>query len=745
MTFQPQLAETQRLPATSAEEPNMVRHAVRVAFARRWTIAGVFGVVLAAAAAWMLQATPLYTASVTVLLADREQKVVDFAAVLNGLQADPATIENQVQIIRSRAMAEAVVVKLGLQNDPEFNPHAAGAGGALLSGLAEFAGQAAGGLAQLVTGAPPEGVGQAPESAETREMTAVVDRYLEKLSAAPRGRSSLIAVAITTADPQKSARIANAHADAYVQEQVQAKFDAQRQATVWLTQQVEELAAQLKADEQAVERFKAEHAMTDLSEGTLLERQLSDLNAQLADARTKRAQAEAQLAQMQGARDSGAILGVLQSPVVGQLRAQEADLSRKGAELLERYGEKHPSVVNVRAEQRSVRARIGDEIGRIVASMQNEVVVARAAEEEAVRRMAELEAQTVDQRRQMVPLRELERNAASTRNLYEAMLARLKETQGTGDLQTADARILSRAVAPLEPSFPKKLNVMAIAFVLALGLSAGLVTTLERLDNGFRTALQAEQTLGFVTLATVPELPQSRSAQPDAAARVIDKPLSAFTEAIRGLQSGLMLSDVDNPPRVVMVTSAVPSEGKTTLAISLARLAAKSGQRVLLIDADLRRPNVARTMGLAKLTGGLLETLASGGTMSGNTIADPRSPLTVLPIHRKPASPPDVAGSGAMIGLLRSVRQDYDLVVIDAAPILPVHDSKILARHADRVLFAVRWEKTPREAAQTALKDLTEAGGKVAGVVLTRADESRNLIYSYGYGEYRKYAEYYAD
>jgi succinoglycan biosynthesis transport protein ExoP len=334
-------------------------------------------------------------------------------------------------------------------------------------------------------------------------------------------------------------------------------------------------------------------------------------------------------------------------------------------------------------------------------------------------------------------LRELESTAQSSRSLYEAFLTRFKETQSQEDIQTPDARIISQADVPESPSFPNKTLTLGIAAPAGLFLGFLLAIFAEKLEAGFRTSAEVEQLLELPVLAVLPE-----ASAP--AEQVVDRPMSSFAEAVRGLQMGLVLSNVDKRPKVVVVTSSLPDEGKTTVAISLARLVANTGQKVVLVEGDLRRPTVATVLGAVPRLG-LVEALSGQAPLASCLTQDPRSELRILPASGKITNPPDLLASTAMARLIKELSSSYDLVVIDSAPLLPVNDTKILARLADSVVFVVRWERTAREAVVSGARALADASAPVAGVVLARADRTRHHYYSYGHGSYNKYNAYYSE
>jgi capsular exopolysaccharide synthesis family protein len=230
--------------------------------------------------------------------------------------------------------------------------------------------------------------------------------------------------------------------------------------------------------------------------------------------------------------------------------------------------------------------------------------------------------------------------------------------------------------------------------------------------------------------------------------RVVQKPLSAFSESIRSLHAGLQLSNIDRPPKVILVTSSVPNEGKTSIAVSLARLASKGGSRVILIDGDLRHPSVGRVFSPRKPEAGLVEVLAGKRDLASVLHRDPISPLEFVPVATPPANPADILASQAMKKLIEFLRQHYDLIVIDAAPVLPVSDTRLLSRLADKVVYVVRWDATPREAVLSGIKLLRDANADIAGTILNQADLRRHALYGYGdstYGYGGHYAKYYSE
>ena len=704
---------------------------------RRKIILGTAAIVVALVTIIVMQLTPLYTATAVVMLDERKNNVEDTAAVLSGLPSgDQATVQNQVQILTSLELAGRVIDKLKLDQDPEFNPKLSGLGAII-------------GLLNPLHWLPTNPKTQAEAQGVDLVRSEIVHSFLGRLTVDPIGLSTAMNVSFESEDASKAARIANAVSNAYVEDQLEAKFDATQKATQWLSGRIAELSRQAQAADAAVQQYKAEHNITQTAEGgSVVDQQIAAINGQLVLARTDLAEKQANYDQLLGLAQAGRATDAAQvvaSPVIGALRGQEAALSNQIANLSAKYGPRHPKMLDLEAQKENLDAKIGEEVQRIVASVMNDVEVARAHVGSLQQSLRQVETQGASQNQAEVQLTALQSASTSARAMYEAFLGRLNQTQGQQGIQTPDARIISKAEVPQFPSSPK--TILAIGFAIPVGLILGLMLAfaVERLDSGFKTAVQLEKLLGVPVLSTIPDVTSSHGAPIKVADLIIDRPMSAFAEAVRGLQLGLTLTNADKRPKVVLVTSSVPGEGKTTLAVSLARMAARSGVRTIIIDGDLRRPKIAQAFGYANSNQGLIEVLTGKMPLDMCLSKDPRSPLVVLPCLQTPANPADMLASQAMQKLMENLERVFDLVIIDSAPVLLVNDTKILSHLADAVMFVVRWEKTPRDAVVNALRSLADVHASVAGVALTRTDNRRFRYYSYGYQNYDSYSTYYKD
>ena len=339
-------------------------------------------------------------------------------------------------------------------------------------------------------------------------------------------------------------------------------------------------------------------------------------------------------------------------------------------------------------------------------------------------------------------MRELQREADANKLLYENFLTKFKQTSSEEDIQQADARLVSSALPPRIPSFPKKTVLVGFSFLVSLLVGAAAAFILERLDNGFRSSEQVEKLLGVSTLGLVPgvvrqELPQDV---------VVKRPTSQYSEAIRSIRTALRYSDVDNPPKVVLITSSLAGEGKTVFAGSLARSVARSGGKSLLVDCDLRRPSVAKLLGVNGEPG-MLDIFAENANIDSLIRVDEDSGMHYIPSKGGTANPQDLLSSQQMRSFLERMRARYDLIVLDAPPVLAVSDPIILSHFVDTTIYLVRWETTPRPIVTGAVRMLRANGGEIAGVVLSRVNARKHATYGYGdngyyYGRYSNYYGY---
>ena len=697
-----------------------------------------------------LQLTPKYTATAMVMIDPRKSTVVDVEAVIQGLGTDASTVESQIRLISSRFQLERLATDLGIFDDPEFNA-------ALRNPDRDVQLQVAGPLEVIVSWLPDSwlvATGLAAEPIEAAEVDlpylqheSTIEAFAKGLKVAPEGRSYVIRIAFTSENAKKAANVVNAAANRYVDMLREEKVGKTELATEWLAQRLDELRREVEVAEGAAEEYRAKNNINDVNGMTLNEQRLFDVNQRLSALRADYAAAQAKVSQIRAMRISGfdateAVPEVLASATIINLRERETQLLKEESDMRSTYGAKHPRIVSIQQEKSTLQRKIQAEVSRILKTIENDTEVTASRINALEREIAAVSGGTSIDREVAVKLRELERDADASRNIYNSFLERYKETADQQRLIEADAKVVSTAAPPTTPSTPGPKLFGAVGFTASLMLGTLLALLMERFDSGLRSARQVEQTLGLPALGLVPRLERLRRNQKPHQ-YLLAKPLSAYAESVRAIYTSLQLSNVDDPPRVVLVTSSLPQEGKTTLALSLATFAASSGQRVLLMDVDLRHPNVHRDLAMPP-EHGLVEYMAGERELDEVLVRNEEAGIWYLPIKRQTANPTDLLGSQKMKHLLSQLRERFDFVVLDSAPLLGVTDTKVVSRFADKVLFVMQWDQTSRETSINALGHMREAKGHVAGVVLTQVDVRKHAQYGYGdvgqyYGKYQKY------
>lgn len=722
-----------------------LRALLKTLWRRKWLIVGCTMLVLVATALALTQITRQYTANASIMMNTRENRVVDIESVLSGLPADASGMRSEVEVIQSSQLIVRVVDKLRLDRDPEFN------GLLRLPGWREW-------IVGEITDFWSNIDGSVGGESSEREFTIVVtedprERVLATVTRAIQGRltvqpvqnSWVIEISFTSEDPEKAALIANTIADQYLVDQLEAKYEATRRATSWLNDRLAELRVEVEASESAVEQFRAQLGAGAGQGAELTVQQLAQLNAELILARTSRAEAEArynQVASLLNAQGVSAAADVISSPLIQTLKQKLAELRREEAELSTQYGDRHPDIINKRAEIADTEVGITSEVQKVVSSLRTEVEVARMREQTLRTGVQELESQSFDDSLASVQLRQLEREAEASRLIYQNFLSRFKETEEQDSIQQADARIISRAEPPGGPSYPRSTLTLVIAGVFGLCMGVAFMFLLERLDNVFRSGTQIEGAFGLPTFGMVPLLKRSRRRR-DILDYVLDKPASSIAESIRSLRTALLLSNVDNPPKVISLTSSVPEEGKSMTALLLAETSAKLGKSVILVDCDLRRPNLHQTLELSNEKS-LVQLLDRSAEFNEVLQVHARTGIHFIAAQPIAAIAIDLLASKAFSTLIQQLRDHYQLVILDTAPTLAVADAAVIGTQSDSVLYVVRWGRTPREAVASGLRMLRDAGVRAAGVVLTQVDLRRHAQYGhadsgYYYGRYSGY------
>lgn len=654
---------------------------------------------------------PIYSSTARIGIERQTPDVVQATQDRNQpLTTDSSSVDTEVAQVRSTETLGEVVDRLKLDQ------------------RADFAGDAA-----------------SKDEARRRAMAALSSN----LSVSRDGDSYTIEIGYSSRDPQLATTIANTTMDIYFDRQRGEKEGRGQRDVALLSSRLESLKVDVARADTAVAQFRAATNLVDIqNDNTSAQQNLSVLSSQLAAAQAEQAAAEARNSAT-SARSAGAGSSVV-SPVLQQLRTEESRLSAQRESLASRYGPSHPALRDIDQQLTEARRQISAETARVREGLAADAAVARRKSSSIVSSIGAQEGQLLQGNAASVRLGQLEREATSAKSLYEALLERYRQAVARQGTERGNAYVISRAVLPLRPDSPK-LPIYAAGGLICAFLAASLVTAgLELLESGFSTRRQVERALALPVLASIPDLtklPKNAIKSPSpmtSSAHLIDRPGDIFSESFRAIRTGLRIGRENQTIRSLAICSALPNEGKTTTAFSLARSAALSGKKVLLVDCDLRRQASSRQVE-GKIEYGLLELLRGQATMEQAITKDSASGAFLLPQRATGEQDYDMIASSEMKILIDRLKTQFDLVILDTAPILAIADSRAIASMADATLMAVRWRKTPTQAVQMALDQLKLAEANVAGIVLTLVDVKAQM--RAGAGDemryYKSYAQYY--
>jgi capsular exopolysaccharide synthesis family protein len=737
-------------PAPARNEVELLPAALRVLRRHARVIAVTVLIGMLVTGAVLFNITSQYKASVVVFVDPRRTQIFKDRDVvgLPGPGTDGGIVDSQAELMRSPALLRQVAEKLDLANDDEFTqPSILGRiKGIVLLPL------------RLLTDSRNNEDPLAP----------IVEALARKVDAKRRNLTFVIELTAWSQEPAKAARIANALAEFYLEDQSRAKNAIAERANKWLSEQVDELRQRVTASEKAYEDYRAKFGLYAPAGESLSNRQMGQLNEQLATARARLAEARGRYGELKKitpkmVQTAATLPDVLQSSVVSNLRGQYAELARRRAELITRYGPKHPQVPVVQAQVDDMSGQIAQEINRIVASARLDFESATSREQSLQKTLDGLKDNAAEFNQASVRLHELERDAQVNREMFQAFLARAKETAAQSGAELPDSRIVSSGTTPPAPSYPPRLLFAGLGLFGSVGLGIALAFAMDAFGAGLRTVDEVEEKLGLHPIIPLPNVddrhwlpftsapplgdlrwlhqrpPEEAGGGRAAARRVsatrlasiaLDEPDSGFAEGIRTLQFSMKRAAAERDMTLLLVTSALPGEGKSTVSVNLARDAAAAGNRVLLIDADLRHPSLTTTLGL-RAPAGLSDVIAGHCELQDALRRDPRTGLFVIGGSHRLHGPDALSllGSAEMDALLSFSRRCFDLVVIDSAPLLPIADTRLLSEMVDGVVMVIASEQTSSDAVATALRETPHIRDRIVGVALNRAPDEFDRYY----------------
>nr|WP_315464243.1 polysaccharide biosynthesis tyrosine autokinase [uncultured Rhodoferax sp.] len=691
----------------------------------KWAILAFALVLTLVAGVIAFVSTPIYEAKTTLLIETNKQKVVSIEDVYGGVGASREYFQTQVEVIKSREVALKTIIKLKLYDNPQYDPRAPKKG---LAALIEQIG--------FSTKEEP------PEWTDDTLAEAVLPAFQQGLSIEPIRLSQLVVVRFTSPDADLAAKVTNTLAKTYIENDLSARYAMTQTASNWLQDQLSGLKEKLTESETALQRYREKQGMVNIKDAAQSGAgfQIEQLQSRLIEARTRRAEIESTYKTVKdaSAADLASQPAVLVNSQVADAKRAATDASRRLADAAQRYGREHPKYLQADSDAKAAAENLQRQIELVVGGITVEYERARNTEKTLESALSNARGTVVNINRKEFELGIYEREVESNRQMYDMFMKRSKETTVGGDLQTVVARVIDSAVVPKSPIKPKKTLIIAAALAMALVLGAVLALLLEMLDNTFKTTDDVESRLKQPLLTVLPMLAKKDTERNVSGRLVADSPNSLYAEAIRTARTGVLLSSVDLPSRALLVTSSVPGEGKTTFACNLA-MAHASTKKTVLIDADMRRPSVAKGYGIDPLALGLSELVAGTAQLSECLNPIVGTNLMVMPCGAIPPNPLELIHSARFAQTMEALSKHFEIVIIDSPPVGLVSDALVLAAHTSGVLFVTKAQSTPRPLARNALKQLRRAKANVVGIVLNALDFNKAEKY---YGEYNGYGKY---
>jgi polysaccharide biosynthesis transport protein len=711
-------------------------------FLRRQYLVIIFTAVLALAASaiYLRITTPTYTGQVKVLFGNSKAQFVQQQSMFEEAPINSPQLETQLQILMSNTIAISVINQLKLAEDPDFKGSRR-----FLSSLWRII------RGRFVTLAPDQ-----PAGSDERPLDRIVAAFENRLSATRIGLSNVIEISFNSSTAERAAEIANAVANAYITDKLNAKFDANRTATAWLQDRLRELGQQALTAERAVNAFKSQNNIVAAGGKLMDEQQVTELNSRLVAVRAQTSEASARLNRFEAilasnSQDSASIgnldasgADALSNPIINSLRQQYLEYARRESEWSARFGRDHLAVVNLRTRMKGVRTSILDEVHRLAESSRSDFEVAKQRQQEIEKQLALAVSQSRTTNSAELTMRELETNAKGYRSLYESFLQRYMGSVQQESFPISEARVISPASPPQNKSKPKTGLILLLGILGGIGLGAALGFLRETMDRVFRTSAQIEATLRLPCLSLVPLLKDTEQKRPSPGAAVqADKefgqrtlsrssgmywaattmPLSRFAESIRSVRLAIDLNPTKTSNKIVGITSGLPNEGKSTIAASLAQLIAHGGKRVIIVDCDLRNPSLSAN--LAPSAGaGIIDVLSGARSLEETIWRDPKTNLAFLPAAKRAPlfQTSEILAAEGTRKLFEKLRATYDYVIVDLPPLAPIVDVRATTPLVDCFVLVVEWGRTKIDVVQHALHSAPDVYETLIGAVLNKTD-----------------------
>lgn len=719
-----------------------IRDYLRVILKRRWAVITVFTVVVVSVIIHAFTAMPVYKATSRLIIDKENPNVMSIQEVMAVDASGTDYYQTQYKIVESRNVARAVIKRLNLAESEEFVPNPRNS---LLGSLKHSAKKTTTAIKKVSAALFRTHRNSDSQSLKEHDPDyRLVSVFIDRIKVEPIRNSRLVDVSFEAKDPVLAARIANTLAQAYIEKNLETKLKAVKGAVRWLHNRIETEREKVEKSEQSLLAYKEKHnIVTDFTSDVekITAQKLAQLNTQVVEAESVRVEAETRYKQalaLEGTPDMlDSIPEVLKNELIQQIKSMEVELYKRISELSKKYGQKHPQMVAIQAELKTLQKRKTYEVKRVVNSLRNEYRVAQARERSLKAALAKQKKESLDLNQKAIEYGVLQREVESARQMYQLLINRFKETSLTEDMKTGNIRILDRAEVPKSPVRPRKQRNVLLAVIFGLIGGLGLTFFLEYLDNTIKDPEDIKRYLNIPYLGPVPVFATGDNPDEGAASEmvVLDLPKSTASEAYRGIRTSILFSSAESEPQVIMVSSAGPQEGKTVTSSNLAITMAQSGSKVVLLDCDMRRPKLNKLFGISRNRGmtNLLVEKADLKPMIFNT-SIPN--LQVIPSGPIPPNPSEILGSNRMAELIKVLRKNYTRIVIDTPPITAVTDAAVLAKLVDGVVMVIRANSTVRDVAKNGLNQLKNVGAHLLGVVLNGVDMGRGSYYYYQYYYY---------
>lgn len=659
---------------------------------------------------------PRYRAEATLIIDTRVQQITNLKSAVSTpftTQDIAPVMRNEVQILSSPELAAQVIDKLHLADRPSFKnlPAQPSAVSTFLRGLC---------VSIVGEGCAKK---QSAPATVTQLHDELVNKYMNRLSVFNDGRSFTLVVSFQDPDPKLAAAIVQTHVDLYLTDQRSMKQRTSIAGVRWIDEQLKRLGATLTSKQQELQAVREKSGLIYSKGATVLAQQVTDINAQLIQARADLAQRQARLPGSTGARVGGATVQseVLNSPLIQTLRGQESQARQSLDEMRQSRGAGFPGIRAAQARVDQVSRRIASETARIVAANSGDASVATKRVQELEQALAGLQSRLISQDQASAKVAEMERDVTGTRAVYQDLLERQQELEAQAGTEQADARLVSPATEPLVPFFPNKTIMLSLGLLLGTVSAVGAAYVVDKPERGIQLPSALQPLFGLRALTPLPQVQQRRRRRglPD---YVLDQPKSEFAEAIRSLRGDIASLQTEHEVKVLAITSALPQEGKTSVATSLARSMTASGLHVLLIDCDLRRSAVGAALNVRCGARGIVSVLKHECSLADAVVRDPRSTLELLMVEKSVLSPQDLLAGSAFKAMLDEARAAYDFVIVDTPPQGAVSDVLVIADAVDATLMTVRWNATPPTVVRWTLEAFNTRGLSLQGIFLNGVD-----------------------